>query len=124
MRQDERRVKRSHNVHEALELQLAATAERAHFNTVILAEHQGIPVAGAGEVFEDEEIAALAPSLVPGKKVWQGKVAIDNGPEKRVTIAPIETDVGNLYVCGVGGESSKVIAELLVSCKGVNRILA
>ncbi|MBN2343634.1 MAG: hypothetical protein JXX29_19325 [Deltaproteobacteria bacterium] len=121
---EERRTKRSHNVHEALELQLEAIATRASFNSVILAEHQGIPVAGAGKVFEDEEIAALAPRLVPGKKLWQGKVSIDNGPEKQVTIAPIKTDVGDLFICGVGGQSSKVLAELLVGSKGVNRILA
>lgn len=120
----ERRMKRSYNVHEALELQLSATATRGQFSSVILAENQGIPVAGAGQVFEDEEIAALAPTLVPGKKLWQGKVAIDNGTEKYVTIAPVTTDVGDLYMCGIGGESSKIIAELLVGCKGVNRILA
>jgi hypothetical protein len=121
---EERRVKRSHNLHEALKLQLAASLERAHFNSIILAEDQGFAVAGAGKVMEDEEIAALAPSLVPGKTVWQGKIAIDNGPEKMVTITPVQTDVGNLYLCGVGGESSRIIAELLLSGKGVNRILA
>ena len=120
----ERRVKRSHNIHEALELQLAASVERARFNSVILAEDQGFAVAGAGKVIEDEEIAALAPGIISGKKLWQGKIAIDNGPEKFVTIAPMKTDVGTLYMCGVGGESSKIIAELLLSCKGVNRILA
>ena len=120
----ERRVRRSHNVHEALKLQLAASVERASFNSVILAEDQGFTVAGAGRVNEDEEIAALAPGIISGKKLWQGKIAIDNGPEKFVTIAPMRTDVGNLYLCGVGGESSKVVAELIVSSKGVNRILA
>lgn len=120
----ERRVKRSHNVHEALELQLAASVERGSFNSVILAEDQGFAVAGAGKVIEDEEIAALAPSLVPGKKVWQGKIAIDNGPEKMVTITPLETEVGNLYLCGVGGEATKILTELVISSQGINRILA
>ncbi|MBN2528821.1 MAG: hypothetical protein JXR76_20695 [Deltaproteobacteria bacterium] len=120
----ERRVKRSHNIHEALELQLAASVERANFQSVILTEDQGFAVAGAGKVLEDQEIAALAPSLVPGKKVWQGKVAIDNGPEKMVTILSLSTDVGNLYLCGFGGESSKVHSELMHSIQGVNRILA
>ena len=121
---EERRVKRSYNLHEALELQLAASLERGNFNSIILAEDQGFAVAGAGKVIEDEEVAALAPSLVPGKTVWQGKIVIDNGLEKMVTITPLQTDVGNLYLCGVGGESSKIIAELLLSSKGVNRILA
>ncbi|MBN2717308.1 MAG: hypothetical protein JXX14_15750 [Deltaproteobacteria bacterium] len=120
----ERRIRRSHNIHEALELQLAASVERAKFNSVILAEDQGFAVAGAGRVTEDEEIAALAPSIISGKKLWQGRIAIDNGPEKFVTIAPMRTDVGELYLCGVGGESSKAVAELMLSSKGVNRILA
>lgn len=121
---NERRRRRSYNVHEALEFQLEATQERGSFSSVILAENQGVPVAGAGNILEDEDIAALAPRLVPGKQVWQGKISIDNGPEKKVTIAPIDTEVGHLYICGVGGESSTVIAELLMSGKGVNRILA
>ena len=120
----ERRVKRSHNVHEALELQLVASMERAGFTSVILAEDQGFPVAGAGSVRDSEEIAALAPGLVPGKKLWQGRIAIDNGPEKLVTITPLETEVGQLYLCGVGGDASKVLTELSLSCQGVHRILA
>lgn len=123
MKQEKRR-KRSYNVHEALELQLAATAERGHFSSVMLAEKQGIAVAGAGDMTADEEICALAPQLVPGNRVWQGRVAIDNGPEKYVTITPVKTDVGSLYLCGVGGESAAVIAELIKGGQGVNRILA
>lgn len=120
----ERRMKRSHNVHEALELQLAATVKRGHFNSVILAENQGIAVAAAGKVTDDEEIAALAPGLVLGKKLWQGKISLDNGPEKQVTIAPIQTDVGNLYICGIGGNSPLSVNELLAGTQGINRILA
>jgi len=122
--ESERRQKRSVNVHQALELQLNATAERAGFDSVILTEDQGIPVAGAGNVNECEEYAALAPQLVPGNQLWQGKIAIDNGPQKEVTVAPLHTEIGDLYVCAVGGDSEKVMAELLLSCRGVNRILA
>ena len=123
MRQ-ERRNNRSYNVQEALELQLAETARRGSFSSVMLAENQGIPVAAAGNIAANEEICALAPSLVPGKRLWKGKIAIDNGPEKFVTIAPVKTEIGNLYLCGVGGDSSKVIAELLNTTHGINRILA
>ncbi len=121
---DERRRKRSCNTQQALDLQLAATVERGGFSSVMLTERQGIPLAAAGNVSADEEICVLAPRLVPGNRLWQGRVAIDNGPERLVTIAPIKTDVGHLYLCGVGGVSSAVMAELLHGSRGVHRILA
>ncbi|MBN2343474.1 MAG: hypothetical protein JXR45_18405 [Deltaproteobacteria bacterium] len=116
-------MNRSQNVYEALELQLAASLKRANFQSVILAEDQGFPVAGVGEMREGEEVAALAPSLVPGKSIWQGKVLLDSGAEQTVTIAPLKTEAGNLYLCGIGGKPTQIIDELLYSCQGVNRIL-
>ena len=120
----DRRDRRSYNLHEALELQLAATAKKGKFSAVVLTENQGITVAGAGNMAEIEEIAAFAPQLAPGKRYWQGSLKDVGGEDKLVTVAPIESEMGKLYMCAVGGESQKIIAELLLGSRGVNRILA
>lgn len=122
--QVERREKRSENIYEALELQLAATARRAKFSSLVLIENQGIPVAGAGEVAEVEEISAFGPSLAPGKRFWHGNVRQKNGQNMRVTIAPFECEWGQLYLCAAGGLDVLVSAELLLGSQGVKRILA
>jgi hypothetical protein len=122
--ENERRNRRSHHMHEALELQLQATAQRGRFSAVVLTEGQGIPVAAAGDVAMAEEFAVCAPQLVSGRRLWQGMLPSERGEETRVTIAPIVTGFGNLYMCAVGGDAGKVIAEMLIGSRGVCRILA
>ena len=95
----DRRDRRSYNLHEALELQLAATAKKGKFSAVVLTENQGITVAGAGNMAEIEEIAAFAPQLAPGKRYWQGSLKDVGGEDKLVTVAPIESEMGKLYMC-------------------------
>lgn len=119
----ERRINRSKDETKALELQLAASLKRANFRSVILAEDQGFTVAGVGKVVEDEDVAALAPSLAPGNSIWRGSILSSGGAPKKVIIAPVETLAGNLYLCGVGGDASKTNFELLCSSLGVQRIL-
>jgi hypothetical protein len=121
--QQERRKKRSFNIHEALELQLSACAERASFSALMLTENKGIPVAGAGDVDQIEDIAAFAPQLAFKKRVWQGKMKDKNGHDQLVTVAPLNSVYGNLYMCAAGGESAQILAELLIGGKGVKRIL-
>ena len=120
----ERRHNRSDNIYEALELQLAAVARSAHFSAVVLTEHQGITVACAGKVSDVEELAAFAPQLAPGRRIWQGRVKDKTGAATLVTVAPFETDMGRLYMCAAGGDEQRREAALLTGGKGVYRILA
>lgn len=119
----ERRTNRSDNIMEALGLQLAATARRGGFSALVLAESQGIPVASTGETAEIEEVVAVAPSLTPGARPWQGRLLLASGCV-RVLVMPVNTCDGPLFLCAAGGRSPEAIADLLRGGLGVSRILA
>ena len=119
----ERRVNRSENILDALGHLLAATARRGRFSSLTLTESQGITVAGVGDATEAEDIAAISPHLAPGAGLWQGIVDTGGG-SKQVTVVPVSTDEGPLFLCAVGGKRPAIAAELLRSGMGVCRILA
>ena len=121
--QTERRINRSDNLFEALGLQLAATARRAGFTSLVLTEGQGIPVASIGQSPELEEVAALAPSLAPGARPWQGTLRSTEGPQV-VTVMPLSTGDGPVFLCAAGGRGSEVAEDLLHAGLGICRILA
>ena len=124
LQQEERRTNRSDNIFCALELQLAATARRARFSSIVLTEEQGLTVASTGNAGEVEEIAAMSPQLAPGGRIWQGKIRNDDGGSRLVTVAPIQSDTSKLFICAVGGNSSIITSALLRGGQGVKRILS
>jgi hypothetical protein len=119
----ERRVNRSDDILEALAHLLGATARRAQFSSLTLTEGQGITVAATGNADEAEEIAAISPRLAPGAGFWHGIIETDGGA-KQVTVVPVSTDEGPLFLCAIGGRRPAIAAELLRSGVGVCRILA
>ena len=119
----ERRINRSNEMPKALELQLVASSERAQFNSLSLAEEHGLLVAAAGDPAEWDEIAALSPHIAGHSSLWHGQVRTSEGP-KLLTVALVESDQSRLYLAAVGGRLSAIVPELLLSCKGVHRILA
>jgi hypothetical protein len=121
--QRERRANRRDNILEALGHLLDATARRAHFSSITLTEGQGITVAAVGDTAEAEDIAVISPRLAPGARLWQGIVETADG-NKRITVAPVSTDEGPLFLCAVGGMRQAIAAELLRGGVGVCRILA
>ncbi|HUT77088.1 MAG TPA: hypothetical protein VM285_05345 [Polyangia bacterium] len=121
--QPERRTNRSDNLFEALGLQLAATAKRGGFTSLVLAEGQGIPVASAGFRDDLEDIVAVAPSLAPDARPWQGKLH-DGSGAVMVTVMPVNTGDGPLFLCAAGGHGREVTTDLLRGGVGICRILA
>jgi len=121
--QTERRAHRSENPIEALTFQLAATAERTACTAIILTERSGLPCAEVGGDAVSEEIAALAPILVRDNRMWHGTVPTPDG-DRIVTIAPIPSQCGVLYLCAVGGQICVLGNELIASGRGVVRILS
>ena len=119
----ERRVNRSNQLSTALRHQLNASASRARFSSIVLAEDQGLVVANSGDDSESEEIAALSPQIARNCDLWHGRVATSFG-ERMVTIAAVPSPHGRLFLSGVGGHRASIISELRQSSQGVCRILA
>src|SRR5512137_2847755 len=107
----ERRLHRSDDTLEALSLQLEATADRAACTALVLTQRDGLKVAEAGEDAAAEEIAALAPTLARDGRLWHGAIPTSIG-ERLVTVAPVPSDNGTLYLCAVGGLVCVLGAEL------------
>lgn len=121
--QEDRRVKRSQDLSEALELQMAATVRKARFSSLALAEECGLLVAGCGDDEAIQELAALAPHLAGESRYWQGNAHITSGQD-RLSVVLVDTPLGKLYLCGAGGKMGSIWAELRLSCQGVARILS
>ena len=122
---EERRVRRSDELYEALVLQLSACASRARLRALVLVEGQGIPVARLGEITEEiEEIASISPSLAPSGRPWRGKIRTAEGGSRVVTIVRVRSDDGDLFLCAVGGLADVTTPELFLGSRGVRRILS
>jgi hypothetical protein len=119
----ERRSSRSETVPEALAHQLEASATRAGFSTLVLAEQDGFVVARAGSGADPVALAALAPEIASGCELWHGRLPLE-GEEQLVTIASVCSPNGRLVLSAVGGRRKAIVTELRQSGEGVCRILA
>jgi len=89
----------------------------------VLTQMDGLPLAEVGEDAVAEEIAAFAPTLVRNGRLWHGSVPTTAG-ERLVTVAPLSSADGPLYLCAIGGLMCVLGPELALGGRGVTRILA
>jgi len=120
----EQRMNRSDIAQEAIELQLAAVAERAQFSSLVLADELGLIMARVGDSNFTEEMAAISPALSKKSRSWRGKVLTSSGRIMQLTIAAVSSKYGSLFLCAAGGMSSSALHELYLGGCGVDRILA
>ena len=118
-----RRKNRSSDVQVALSFQLAATARRAKFTALVLADELGLVVAAVGHKPTGEKMAALAPMLTARTRTFHGSMKTSTGPV-RVSIAPVSMEGVRLYLCAAEGEAAEITRELFTGGLGVTRILA
>ena len=119
----ERRQNRSDDIQAALTNQLAASAKRAKFSAMVLADDLGMVVATTGNKSVCEQMAAISPVLAPDMKSWRGAVETNKGTVQ-LTVAPIRVQDMQLYLTASEGKKAQVITrEMFVSGKGVSRIL-
>ena len=121
--QTNRRVNRSDDTQIALSYQLAATAARAKFGDIVLADDLGLIIAAAGRKNMCERLAAVSPMLASTEKTWHGSVKTSKG-NVRISIAPVRVNDMQLYLCASEGEEATITRELFTGGCGISRILA
>ncbi len=118
----ERRHRRSTDPQTALFHQLSISAERALFNSIVLADGNGLVMAWSGNRGLCEQMAAFSPLLARNMKPWHGDVATNIG-QVRLSVAPLSVDGNPLFIAAVAGKKSDIAKELFRSGQGISRIL-
>jgi hypothetical protein len=90
---EERRKKRSHDPLVALHYQLSTARTEGDLETIVLADHAGTVVAGAGSWSACEEIAAYAPLFTQND-------ADETGAGSRIAELRSEVEVRSLRISG------------------------
>jgi hypothetical protein len=117
-----RRINRSEDIQVALSFQLAATAKKAKFGSIVLADDLGLVVAAAGRKSTCEQMAAVSPMLVAKEG---GPCTIKNTKGSiLLSVEPVHMGCMQLYLCASEGEESAATHELHVGVQGITRILA
>jgi hypothetical protein len=118
----ERRLRRSANITEALNLQLAACCAGGRIEAMVLADGDGLALAASGDGYACDEIA--------GRMVRAGTRAGDfagviYGATQAwgVEMRRIHAGGDELYLCAVGGEPAVRRQQIDRSAGGVTRIL-
>ena len=117
-----RRSRRSVDVTRALALQLAASAERAAFDAMVLGDELGLVMAHSGSAALSEQLAALSPLLAPDQGAWHGRVKTRKG-EMNVSVSPIRVGASRLYLSATGGAGLSAQKELFTTGLSIARIL-
>lgn len=119
----ERRRRRSRDVALALRYQLDACRGTADMEALVVADEDGLCLAGSGPVETCHEVAAVLPFLGGRRGDFQGTVLSGHGG-MRVMVKTLKFGASELYVCAVGGAEERRTGELERSVVGVSRILA
>lgn len=120
-RVQDRRVKRSVRVADALRLQLEAVCTDAGLRAVVVADDDGLEVARAGDADECAELAAVAPIAARGLVDGDARERLAQQAVAVRAISIMDARV-RLYVCAKGGSAGR-IAALERAGEGARRIL-
>jgi len=123
MRTQERRRRRGTTVTQSLRYQLAACCEDGRIDAMVVADHDGLPLAASGDPYACDEIAARM--VLVGRRVrdFDGVLL---GPSNRWDVQMTRVSVGDteLVVCAVGGTADARRHQLARGASGAARILA
>lgn len=120
----DRRRDRSSDPHEALSLQLSHVRSEAGLDALVLASHDGLAIAHAGDVDLCSELAALAPLLSRGVATSAADIQ-----QELLCVRSVTFEGTSLYLASCGDSVSEIApAEmdrwLVEATEGVTRILA
>ena len=119
----DRRGQRSELIYEALQYQLGASARRAKFSSLVLADDAGLVVSAIGNKAISEHMAAISPGLTKHMRSWHGKIATNRG-KVRLSVTPVRFEDNLLYLSATEGLANAIPRELFWSGLGVLRILS
>ena len=123
--ESERRYRRSDDPQQALSLQLSHVRDEAQLDALVLASHDGLTIAHAGDAALCSELAALAPLLSRGH-VIDNEVDIQHGI---LFVRAVEFEGTPLYLASCGDTVTETTPAdvdrwLAEATAGVTRILA
>lgn len=122
----ERRKRRSTNTGEALAYQLDACRDGAQVEAMVLADADGLCLAGSGEGYPADEIAEIAAhGAILGTRA-ENFEGVLMAPERHynVRVRGFEAAGSRLYLCAVGGGGEDRARRIQRSISGVKRILS
>lgn len=117
----DRRINRSDNCADALELALSSAAARANLDAILLVDDAGLLISQNSTSLDLSMLAAVTPIVGRGKAVPRIK---RNGEKREMSVCELELDGDVLYVAALGGDSSSRQRELGRSLRAAQRILA
>ena len=119
----DRRGQRSELIYQALQYQLGASARRAKFSSLVLADDAGLVVSSTGNKAISEHLAAISPELTKNMRAWHGKISTNRG-KVLLSVAPVRFESSLLYLSATEGLCKAIPKELFRSGLGVVRILS
>ena len=119
----DRRERRSDNLTQALRYLLDACRESGRLGAMLLADHDGLLLAAAGDGTACEEVAARIARIPIAVGSYRGTVIGETGAwpvhMRRVRIQDL-----SIYCCAIGGGADDRTRQVARAAVGVERILA
>jgi hypothetical protein len=120
----ERRRKRAKTFKRALEYQLAACCTETSIDAMVVADGDGLALAGAGDHYACDEVAARMVLVGPRIREFDGTLLGGGGTRWDVRMIAVDVDGSELLVCAVGGTPDDRRRQIARGAEGARRILS
>lgn len=119
----ERRVRRATTTTLALNYQLDQCCKEGEMEAMVVADSDGLPLAGAGDSYACDEVAARM--VLIGQRIdrFAGTLLAPNA-QYDVQMLKVVIDETELLVCAVGGNATDRAKQIARGASGALRILA
>ena len=119
----DRRHRRADTVSLALSYQLDACCKDGAIDAMVVADRDGLPLAGAGDAYACDEVAARMCVLVgPHVTSFDGTL-FGHGAHWQVRMQTLAIDGNEVLVCAVGGTAEARKRQIARGAAGAARIL-
>jgi len=119
----ERRLRRTETTTLALKYQLDQCCKDGGMEAMVVADRDGLPLAGAGDSYACDEVAARMVLVGPRISAFDGTLLGDKKTWD-VQMTKVRIDGSELLVCAVGGTPAQRKKQIARGSAGALRILA